>query len=202
MRSAPEANGAYVFAWGFGFIQFLLEFGMGAALQRQVSLCLGTKRSRWVKRLIACGTMFYLAMAAIQIIVLLAIAYLGLPAKFQGDSRRLIVGLLWIQALSAPFFGLLTVASSVLLAARRYELLPRLDLVIAILRFAILVAGPPRGRRFPRHRRGPDSRPARRHAVAGALGDASGNCAACRTDGRAALARFWRCCFTSGSSFF
>ena len=35
-----EANGAYVFAWGFGFVQFLLEFGMGSALQRQMSSCL------------------------------------------------------------------------------------------------------------------------------------------------------------------
>ena len=26
-------NGAYLFAWGFGFIQFLLEFGMSSALQ-------------------------------------------------------------------------------------------------------------------------------------------------------------------------
>src|SRR5690348_520091 len=24
----PANNGAYVFAWGFGFLQFLLEFGM------------------------------------------------------------------------------------------------------------------------------------------------------------------------------
>ena len=80
-------------------------------------------------------------MAVIQIIILLAIAYLGLPPKFQGESRRLIVGLLWIQALSAPFFGLLTVASTVLQAARRYDFLPRLDLVIMILRFTILILG-------------------------------------------------------------
>src|SRR4051794_19548519 len=33
-----EANGAYVFAWGFSFLQFLLEFGMSPALQRQVAL--------------------------------------------------------------------------------------------------------------------------------------------------------------------
>src|SRR5205807_1231675 len=44
-------------------------------------------------------------------------------------------------ALSAPFFGLLSVASSVLQAARRYELLPRSDLVTLILRFTVLVLG-------------------------------------------------------------
>jgi len=136
-----EANGAYVFAWGFGFIQFLLEFGMGAALQRQVTYAWTRNDHDAVKRLIACGTTFYAAMALIQMIALLAIAYLGLPPQFQGESRRLIVGLLWIQALSAPFFGLLTVASTVLLAARRYDVLPRLDLVITILRFAILILG-------------------------------------------------------------
>jgi O-antigen/teichoic acid export membrane protein len=136
-----DANGAYVFAWGFGFIQLLLEFGMGAALQQQVSSAWTRNDRNAVNRLIACGTAFYLAMAVIQMIVLLAIAYLGLPPKFKGESHRLIVGLLWIQALSAPFFGLLTVASSVLQAARRYEFLPRLDLVILILRFAILVLG-------------------------------------------------------------
>ncbi len=136
-----DANGAYIFAWGFGFIQLLLEFGMGAALQQQVSSAWARNDRNAVNRLIACGTAFYLAMAVIQMIVLLAIAYLGLPPKFQGESHRLIVGLLWIQALSAPFFGLLTVASSVLQAARRYEFLPQLDLVILILRFTILVLG-------------------------------------------------------------
>src|SRR5258708_24307064 len=32
-----DAMGAYAFAWGFGFIQFVLEFGMSSALQRQIS---------------------------------------------------------------------------------------------------------------------------------------------------------------------
>ena len=31
-----DANGAYLFAWGFGFIQFVLEFGMSSALQKQM----------------------------------------------------------------------------------------------------------------------------------------------------------------------
>ena len=44
-----------------------------------------------VKRLIACGLTFYAAMAALQMVILLAIAYFGLPLKFQGESRRLIV---------------------------------------------------------------------------------------------------------------
>jgi O-antigen/teichoic acid export membrane protein len=136
-----EANGAYVFAWGFGFIQFLLEFGMGAALQRQVTYAWTNGDHDEVKKLIACGTTFYLVMSVIQSIILLTIAYLGLPSKFQGEPQRLIIGLLWIQALSAPFFGLLTVVASVLQAARRYEFLPRLDLAILIIRFGILVVG-------------------------------------------------------------
>src|SRR3982751_2239333 len=32
-----EGSAAYFFAWGFGFFQSLLEFGMSSALQRQVS---------------------------------------------------------------------------------------------------------------------------------------------------------------------
>jgi O-antigen/teichoic acid export membrane protein len=136
-----EANGAYVFAWGFGFIQFLLEFGMGAALQRQVTLAWTRGDRDGVNRLVASGMAFYTAMAAIQMVLLLAIAYLGLPPTFQGETRRLIIGLLWIQALSAPFYGLLTVASCVLQAASRYEVVPRLDLVLVIVRFAVLLLG-------------------------------------------------------------
>ena len=33
----PVANGDYVFAWGFGYIQFLLEFGMGSALRHRIA---------------------------------------------------------------------------------------------------------------------------------------------------------------------
>jgi O-antigen/teichoic acid export membrane protein len=137
----PEANGAYVFGWGLGFIQFLLEFGMGSALQQQVSYAWTSGDREQVRRLVACGVTFYAAISVLQIIILLAIAYFGLPVKFQGESRRLIVGVLWIQALSAPFFGLLTVVSTVLQAARRYDFLPRLDLFIVVLRFAILIVG-------------------------------------------------------------
>jgi O-antigen/teichoic acid export membrane protein len=137
----PEANGAYVFGWGLGFIQFLLEFGMGSALQQQVSYAWTSGDHERVKRLVACGLTFYAVVSIFQIVILLTIAHFGLPLKFQGESRRLIVGVLWIQALSAPFFGLLTVASTVLQAARRYDFLPRLDLLIVILRFTILIVG-------------------------------------------------------------
>jgi O-antigen/teichoic acid export membrane protein len=136
-----EANGAYVFAWGFGFIGLLLEFGMSSALQRQVSDAWTRGDQEEVDRLIACGTTFYVTVSLIQAAILLAIAYLGLPSTFQGEARRLIIGLLWLQALSAPFFGVLTVISSVLQAARRYEFLPRLELLVVVVRFAILVAG-------------------------------------------------------------
>jgi O-antigen/teichoic acid export membrane protein len=137
----PEANGAYVFAWGFGFIQLLLEFGMGTALQRQMTLTWSAGDRRGVNRLIIAGLMFYAIATILQIILLLAIAYWGLPSKFQGDLRRLIIGLLWIQALSAPFFGLLSIGSCVLQAATRYDIVPRLDLATMILRFLILVFG-------------------------------------------------------------
>src|SRR5437868_4934072 len=33
----PNNFAAYQFAWGFGFLQFLLEFGISSALQRQIS---------------------------------------------------------------------------------------------------------------------------------------------------------------------
>jgi len=136
-----QANGAYVFAWGFGFVQLLLEFGMNSALQREMTAAWTRQDRERVNRLIACGMSFYLAVALAQMAVLIAIAYWGLPPKFQGELRRLIVGMLWIQALSAPLFGLITVTSSVLQAARHYEYLPRLDLLVLLLRFAILVAG-------------------------------------------------------------
>ncbi len=136
-----EANGAYVFAWGFGFIQFLLEFGVGTALQRQVTLAWTRGDRDGVNRLIASGLVFYGCVAIFQMSLLLAIAYFGLPAKFQGEARRMIIQLLWVQALSAPFFGLVTLASCVLQAASRYEIVPRLDLLLMVTRFAILVVG-------------------------------------------------------------
>lgn len=134
--------GAYNFAWGFGFLQFLLEFGISSALQRQIS-------ERWTKgdragvdRAIACGMTFYAAMALVQAAVLLSLAYWPYVAEqFQGDSYRLVVKLLWLQALTAPCYGLSMVVSSVLQAARRYDFIPRYEVAIVILRFAILWAG-------------------------------------------------------------
>ena len=135
-----DANGAYVFAWGFGFIQFVLEFGMGSALQRQM-VDVYTRGDRdGVNRTIACGMNFYAGVALIQMLILAAIAHGGLlPAKFQGNS--LVMGLLWVQILATPFFGISTVVGSVLQAARRYEFIPRLEVVIVVARFGLLWIG-------------------------------------------------------------
>ena len=137
-----DENGAYVFAWGFGFLQFLLEFGMSSALQRQVSDCWTRHDREGVDRAVACGLNFYAVMALLQAAALLGIAYVALPrTKFEGPSYYLIVKLLWLQALTAPCFGLTAVVSCVLQAARRYEVLPRFDLLIIVVRFAALLAG-------------------------------------------------------------
>jgi O-antigen/teichoic acid export membrane protein len=136
----PDANGDYVFAWGFGYIQFLLEFGMGSALQKQMVDCYTRGDRDGVNRTIACGMNFYAAVALIQMLILVAIAHGGLlPVKFQGNS--LVLGLLWVQILSTPFFGVSTVVGSVLQAARRYEFIPRLEMAIVILRFGLLWVG-------------------------------------------------------------
>jgi Na+-driven multidrug efflux pump len=133
--------GAYGFAWGFGFLQFLLELGMSSALQRQVS-------ERWtrgdragVRRSVACGMAFYATTALVQAGVLLALAGWGIPASFRAEERRLIVQLLVLQAVTAPCFGLSVVVSSVLQAARRYDFIPRYEFWIVILRFVVLWAG-------------------------------------------------------------
>lgn len=138
------AMGAYGFAWGFGFFQFLLEFGMSSALQRQVSETWTRGDREGVDRAIACGMTFYATMALVQISALLTVAYVALPySKYQPGtySYDLIVKLLWLQALTAPCYGLSMVVSSVLQAARRYEIVPRLDLLVVTLRFAVLYAG-------------------------------------------------------------
>lgn len=140
----PESNGAYWFAWSFGFLQFLLEFGMSSALQRQISEA-WTKGDRdSVDRGIACGMTFYTATAALQFIALLSIAYIALPqSKYAGSGEpyRLIVKLLWLQACTAPCYGISVVVSSVLQAARRYDFIPRFEMVIVIVRFLILALG-------------------------------------------------------------
>jgi O-antigen/teichoic acid export membrane protein len=137
-----DGMGAYGFAWGFGFFQFLLEFGMSSALQRQVS-------ERWtrgdrdgVDRAVACGMNFYAAMALVQVAALLGVAYGWLPhLDIHGGERRLIVKLLWLQAVTAPCYGLSVVVSSVLQAARRYDFIPRLELLVVVFRFLVLYVG-------------------------------------------------------------
>ena len=120
-----DQNGAYVFAWGFGFLQLVLEFGMSSALQKQVADAWTRGDRAGIDRTIACGMNFYAVAALIQMMVLIAITYGGLPARFRGNS--LVVGLLWVQILTTPFFGISAVVSSVLQAARRYEIIPRLE---------------------------------------------------------------------------
>src|SRR6516165_1423209 len=67
--------GAYRFAWGFGFFQFLFEFGASSALQRQISDAWTRGDRVLVNRLIACGINFYTAVAILQIAALLGVAY-------------------------------------------------------------------------------------------------------------------------------
>jgi len=137
-----DGMGAYGFAWGFGFFQMLFELGMSSALQRQVSESYTKGDRAGVDRAIACGMNFYAAMTVVQVAALMAVAYVALPySHFTGDSYRLIVKLLWLQAITAPCYGLSAVVSSVLQAARRYDFLPRFELAVVVLRFAMLWAG-------------------------------------------------------------
>lgn len=135
------AYGAYGFAWGFGFLQFLLEFGMSSALNRQVAEAWTRDDRPAVDRAIACGLNFYAAAALVQAAALLAIAAWGVPDRFGPDSRDLIVKLLVLQAVTAPCYGLNVVVGSVLQAARRYEVQPRFELAIVVLRFLVLAIG-------------------------------------------------------------
>ena len=141
--------GPYTFAWGFGFFQFLLEFGMSSSLQRQVSERWAVGDKDGVRRVIACGMNFYAVMALVQIAALLIVAYVALPySEFSGADADLIVKLLWLQAIVSPCYGISVVLSAVLQAARRYELLPRLELLVLIFRFAILWWGVNHGKDF------------------------------------------------------
>ncbi len=137
-----DANGAYTFAWGFGFLQFLLEFGMASALQRRVSETWTTGDREGLDRAVACGISFYASIALLQSAFLIAIAYFALPySEWKGPSYDLIVKLLWLQVFTSPCYGVAMVVSSVLQAARRYDVIPRLELLIVVLRFFILVDG-------------------------------------------------------------
>jgi O-antigen/teichoic acid export membrane protein len=138
----PVANGAYGFAWGFGFFQFLFEFGASSALQRQISDAWTRGDREGVDRSIACGMNFYAVMAVVQMAALIGVAYIGLPhSQLKPESYPLVVKLLWLQAATAPCFGLTVVISSVLQAARRYDFVPRLEVVITVLRFLVLFIG-------------------------------------------------------------
>jgi O-antigen/teichoic acid export membrane protein len=138
----PRENGAYVFAWGFGFFQFLFEFGASSALQRQISDAWTRGDRDGVDRSIACGMNFYAAMALVQAAALLGVAYLALPhSKLEPGSYPLVIKLLWLQAITAPCFGFSIVITSVLQAARRYDFVPRFEVAIAILRFTVLFVG-------------------------------------------------------------
>ena len=138
----PIENGAYTFAWGFGFFQFLFEFGASSALQRQISDAWTRHDRNGVDRAVACGTTFYAVMAVLQAGALLAVAYWALPySKLQPDSYPLVIKLLWLQALTAPCFGASVVVCSVLQAARRYDFVPRYEIAITVLRFLVLLVG-------------------------------------------------------------
>ena len=131
--------GDYLFAWNYGFVQALLEFGMGSALQKQMSDAWARDDRAAVDRTIACGMNFYAAVALVQVVVLLAMVYGGLPAQYR--ANRLVLGLLWVQILTTPFYGISAVVGSALQAAQRYEFIPRLELAIIVLRFALLALG-------------------------------------------------------------
>jgi Na+-driven multidrug efflux pump len=133
--------GAYGFAWGFGFVQFLFEFGMSSALSRQVSDAWTRGDRPAVDRTVRCGIAFYALMAVVQAATLLLVAAWGIPDSWDPAARRLIMQLLWLQALTAPCYGASVVLSSLLQAARRYEFVPRYELLIIILRFLVLLVG-------------------------------------------------------------
>jgi O-antigen/teichoic acid export membrane protein len=137
-----KAFGAFGFAWGFGFVQFLFEFGASSALQRAISDAWTRGDREGVDRSIACGMNFYAGVAVLQMAALWVVAYWALPhTGLQVDSYPLVVKLLWLQIVMAPFFGLSVVVSSVLQAARRYDFVPRFELGSTILRFVVLVVG-------------------------------------------------------------
>ncbi len=137
-----EQWGAYRFAWGFGFFQFLFEFGASSALQRQISEAWTRGDHDGVNRSIACGMTFYTAVAVLQVAALLGVAYWALPmTAFDGKAYELIQKLLWLQVATAPCYGYSVLVSSVLQAARRYDFMPRLELFSTIARFTVLAVG-------------------------------------------------------------
>ncbi len=140
-KAGDNTYNAYLFAWGFGFFQFLFEFGMSAAIQGRISECWTRGDHEGVDRAIACGMRFYTSMALIQAAALLGVAYFGVPASFNQADHWLVVRLLWLQAATSICYGLTTVVSAVLQAARRYDFIPRYELAIVVLRFVVLWVG-------------------------------------------------------------
>jgi Na+-driven multidrug efflux pump len=137
-----DGLGAYRYAWGFSFFQFLFEFGASSALQRQISDAWTRGDRDGVDRAIASGMNFYAVMSALQVVALLGVAYWGTPhSGLEPSSYPLVIKLLWLQAMTAPCFGISTVVSSVLQAARRYDFVPRYELAITVLRPLVLVLG-------------------------------------------------------------
>ncbi|MEI7922030.1 MAG: oligosaccharide flippase family protein [Planctomycetota bacterium] len=143
IRTYGDAQfGAYGFAWGFGFFQMLLEFGMSSALQRQVVTAWARGDRQAVERSLASGMVFYGIVTLIQSVLLIVVAHWAVPlTEFAAADKKLIIQLLWLQALTAPCWGLSTVISSILQAAHRYDVIPRFEVLAVIGRFLALVLG-------------------------------------------------------------
>ena len=86
---AATLMGAYGFAWGFGFFQFLLEFGMSSALQRQISETLDAGRPRGGRPGDRLRDDLLRRVAVVQVAALLAVAALR-PARHSGSARRIV----------------------------------------------------------------------------------------------------------------
>ncbi|RLS24253.1 MAG: polysaccharide biosynthesis protein [Planctomycetota bacterium] len=143
IRTYGDAQfGAYGFAWGFGFFQMLLEFGMSSALQRQVVTAWARGDRQAVERSLASGMVFYGIVTLIQSVLLIVVAHWAVPlTEYAAADKKLIIQLLWLQALTAPCWGLSTVISSILQAAHRYDVIPRFEVLAVIGRFLALVLG-------------------------------------------------------------
>ena len=143
IRTYGDAQfGAYGFAWGFGFFQMLLEFGMSSALQRQVVTAWARGDRQAVDRSLANGMVFYTIVTVIQAVILLAVAYCAVPrTDFAPADKALIVRLLWLQAVTSPCWGFSSVISSILQAAHRYEVIPRFEVLAVLGRFLALAVG-------------------------------------------------------------
>ena len=130
----PGFSGAYKFAWGFGFFQMLFEFGISSALQRQISDSWTRGDREGVDRAVACGMNFYAAMALVQVVALLGVAYWALPhSKFAVDSQGVVASMLSLQILAIPGHGISAVVSS-LIQDRQY------DFIVKLLWLQILTA--------------------------------------------------------------